>query len=501
MKHNHAPSGVEIDHFSPQRTREQVDRIIRSKVFRNAPALQRLLQYVTTKAAEGLGDQLKEYTIGVDVYERGPNYDPKIDTVVRVEVHRLRQRLREYYEREGADDPVFIEIPKGHYVPSFEARSSLARVVDQAAPSAISSPLATPHSELEEKGKKPGEALHRSPLFALPMIMAALAIALFFAGLTIGARWTRTQITKMSAMSSLPAGSAAADPDDAVRNFWAGFMGKNTRLIVGYANAVFLVDETNDLFRFRRGPSDHRGAPVDPHLARQFASNPALVARAGPLFYEYGYSGTGDVQSIFTLTNCFTHWGYEITVKRSRLVTINDLQEHNVILLGSSFQNEAVEQLPSAGDFVYKSSPLSHELWKGQIINLHPLAGEAASYMTERDAITQVVKADYALVTVQPGIRPGQYIATFGGLDTSGVVGATDFATSKSGVEELARHLQAVGQSASANRPPPFQALLKVDVENGLDVMDVHLVAVHAMRAKNEATDLLRAAGPSDKSR
>src|SRR6267378_995871 len=111
---------------SPEQVREQLERILRSVSFRNAPALQRLLQYVTSKSAEGQVTHLKEYTIGIDVFGRGDGYDPKIDPVVRVEIHRIRQKLKEYYQNEGANDPIFVEIPTGHYVPSIGIRTSLS---------------------------------------------------------------------------------------------------------------------------------------------------------------------------------------------------------------------------------------------------------------------------------------------------------------------------------------------------------------------------------------
>jgi hypothetical protein len=219
---------------------------------------------------------------------------------------------------------------------------------------------------------------------------------------------------------------------------------------------------------------------VDPHLARQFASNPSLVAKAGPLFYEYSYTGTGDMEAVWRITRLVSRMGYDTTLKRSRLVTIHDLQEHNVILVGSSFQNDAVAKLPSTGqDFIYELPEVNDELWNGRIVNRRPLPGEAPFYKTERDKATQTVKEDYALITVQPGIVPGHYIAVVGGLDTSGSSGATEFLTSPSGIAELTARLTSLGEKKLDGQPPVFQALIKVDLENGLDVLRFHLLAVH----------------------
>ena len=70
----------------------------------------------------GNPEGLKEYTIGVEAFGRKPDFDPKTDTIVRVQTHRLRQKLKEYYGQEGLHDPILIEIPKGHYCPIFRVR-------------------------------------------------------------------------------------------------------------------------------------------------------------------------------------------------------------------------------------------------------------------------------------------------------------------------------------------------------------------------------------------
>ena len=85
--------------------------------------MQQLLQFLTARVFEGGSDALKEYTIGVEAFGRPQDFDPKTDTIVRVQIHRLRQKLTEYYEADGSRDPILVEIPKGHYLPSFEAVS------------------------------------------------------------------------------------------------------------------------------------------------------------------------------------------------------------------------------------------------------------------------------------------------------------------------------------------------------------------------------------------
>ena len=84
----------------------------------------RFLRFVVEQALAG--NPLKETLLGVEVFGRNPSYDPRLDGVVRVEAVKLRSRLKEYYETEGADDPVRIDLPKGGYLPCFEALSDPA---------------------------------------------------------------------------------------------------------------------------------------------------------------------------------------------------------------------------------------------------------------------------------------------------------------------------------------------------------------------------------------
>jgi hypothetical protein len=74
---------------------------------------------------DGTTGQLKEFVLGHVVFDRGSEYDPHTDSIVRVEAKRLRRKLREYYEIDGRDDPVAIKLQPGSYVPVFAHTSSL----------------------------------------------------------------------------------------------------------------------------------------------------------------------------------------------------------------------------------------------------------------------------------------------------------------------------------------------------------------------------------------
>jgi hypothetical protein len=102
--------------------RGALDRIRRSDAMKGCQRLVQLLTFVVEATLKGESDHLKETTIGVFVFGRSPDYDPKVDTIVRSQAWRLRGKLREYYASEGADDPIFIDVPLGRYVPVFSLR-------------------------------------------------------------------------------------------------------------------------------------------------------------------------------------------------------------------------------------------------------------------------------------------------------------------------------------------------------------------------------------------
>jgi TolB-like protein len=109
---------------SEQEIRTEVARVLESSPFVNSDRLARFLRFTVDAAIAGQGDSLKEYLIGVEVYDRKPPYHPSQDSIVRTEARRLRSKLKEYYEGEGKDDPVFIYFRPGSYLPVFRRNES-----------------------------------------------------------------------------------------------------------------------------------------------------------------------------------------------------------------------------------------------------------------------------------------------------------------------------------------------------------------------------------------
>ena len=99
-----------------------VARIKHSSFMIGCPKLAELLTFIVNATVGGQANDLKETIIGVSVFGRRPDYNPKVDTIVRSQAWRLRKKLEQYYESEGLDDPLIIDLPRGHYIPVFRAR-------------------------------------------------------------------------------------------------------------------------------------------------------------------------------------------------------------------------------------------------------------------------------------------------------------------------------------------------------------------------------------------
>lgn len=109
---------------APDEVRSQLERLLASEVFRSSNRLSRFLQFIVEQSLAGEQDRLKEYVIGVEVFDRDDDYDPRIDSIVRVEAGRLRAKIEEYYRGEGHDDDVVIRVAKGTYAPQFELKGN-----------------------------------------------------------------------------------------------------------------------------------------------------------------------------------------------------------------------------------------------------------------------------------------------------------------------------------------------------------------------------------------
>jgi hypothetical protein len=119
------PAGTAIP-STHVKEREELAAVLRSREFARAPRLAQFLEYLCEKLFAGEAGQIKEYSVGVELFGRGVDFDQESDSIVRVEANRLRKRLAEYYAGDGAGHLLEIVIPLGQYVPEFVAKPQAA---------------------------------------------------------------------------------------------------------------------------------------------------------------------------------------------------------------------------------------------------------------------------------------------------------------------------------------------------------------------------------------
>jgi len=189
--------------------RLEVEAILASGIFSRAPNLALLLKYVCGKYFDGAAEDIKEYNIAIEALGRSPEFDQKRDSIVRVEAHRLRKRLKDYYETDGADHEIQIEIPSGQYTPRF--------VLSSVSPADPTPAAAAPASHNETSVTVPLPPAVALPMVAAPRsrmpLLATLAIGLFIVGLLWS--WNRAHQGVASASSGVV--PATALPGDEVR--------------------------------------------------------------------------------------------------------------------------------------------------------------------------------------------------------------------------------------------------------------------------------------------
>ncbi len=177
----------------------QIQRILQSKAFRTSEVQRNLLTYLAQKSLAGSADGLKEYTVGLDVFAKPASYDPRQESVVRMHVARLRQKLTEYYRTEGAGDPIFVDLPKGAFKVTFDPRPASIE------PSQSSPPV------------------HRSLRFLIVSLVLAVLVASFF-----GIRLWRIEHSPIERSAS--EASTAWTPE--LQQLWAPILSSNRPLMV-----------------------------------------------------------------------------------------------------------------------------------------------------------------------------------------------------------------------------------------------------------------------------
>jgi hypothetical protein len=399
----------------------EVRKILESRVFHNTEVLKRLLDYLARQAIENPDADLKEYTIGVEAFGKPVDYATQVDSSVRVQIGKLRQRLDEYYRTEGAGDDVVVELPKGQFRLDFGRRIPAAE--PQHAPDPIVRPL----------------------WFRRWIWIAGAAIALV--ALTV-------QFTYRT-----PAGDPSWTP--AMDEFWRPFLRTPRPMLIAIGAPMF-VKIGDDFFRdpsLNTWDSTDKSAEVV-EIQRAVGATASLPV--------YNYTGIGEAEGAFEIACLLRPRGSGLTLRASNQVAWEDIGRYNMVFLGPPKYNLQTRDLPVQQDF---------EISHARVQNLHPTAGEARSFEEKWSSDRAYLEEGHALISRLPGLHGAGEVLILAGSSTECTRAAAEFVTSPEYVSALVARIRQAGS------PRWFQAVIHSRFKSQVPIT-VELAAFHSLKGK-----------------
>ena len=423
--------------------REELRRILESKHFASSPKKSKFLEFVSEQTFLGNGEKLNEYLIGVDVYDRGPEFNSQKDPIVRVQAHEIRRLLKKYYEDEGKDSLMRLDLPPGAYVPVFVRIAAERADITELATSALI-PL-----------WRRGNRLH----VALTLILALLCIV--FASLLIVRRKPAAKVAQAAHTGTLP---------DSLEWFW--------RPILSSPDGPLIVIPNHPLLR----------AAHDGDSAQTLASGHEIPKSALPEFRDTihfrelkrflfvpsitDFTSVGETIGVIRLCQMFLQVGEQCRLQQSRLVNLEEIKANNTILLGGN-QSWSGRVFLNVEGFHFQG---------GVILNRKPQFGEQSVYKPEFDPVTNQLRRDYALVLMLPNERSDSRVLLIYGVYTQGSQAAIEYLTNPERMSELKKALMNISADHTTV-PAYFQVLLTTTVENAVPG-NCSLVAVRSISNK-----------------
>ena len=404
---------------------EQIDRLVSSHVLHGSESLCKLLRYLAMHALTHPGVPLKEYEIATEVFHRPADFDPQLDSTIRVQAGRLRLKLAEYYGSEGAEDPILVDLPKGGYVLGFHHRTEGAQK------GLLVAPL--------------GSTRHEST--AAPQITRNWAIAVIVLVLLLVAA-VAVIVTMIASRTS---GQGIASTHDelapaAFRTFWGSFISGPEEPWVIFSNGAF-VGRPETGMRYFDAARDSRDLILD------------------------HYTGVGEVLAVHELDHVFALLGRPILVKRGSLLSLDDAKNNNLIFLGSPAENLTLREIPSTQEFVFHwltSGPRKGDL---AILNMHPQAGEPDAFLATPSNLP--LSEEYSVIARVRERNPAQSVMILAGTTTIGTQAAAEYICSPQSLQDLLHRLNVT----TGVDLKPFEAVLRVKVARGVPVA-MELVAL-----------------------
>jgi hypothetical protein len=368
------------------------------------------------------GTVIKEHQIATEVFGRPSDFDPQLDSLVRVQAGRLRTKLAAYYESEGVEDQVLIDLPKGSYALSFHHRRKGHKL----------------HPNGWTDGEVPDAWLIPRKAGILVLILSILVVATF-------AVMATTLLLNQKSPDSL-ATRAAQPANSGLEIFWKPFISGPDEPWAVFSNGSFVGRPETGLRYY--DPSRDAGARLWDH-----------------------YTGVGEVLAVHSLDQVFGLLHRTIRVKRGSLFELDDVKNNNLIFIGSPSENLTLMDIPGTKEFVFRRVAMGPRKGDLAIVNVHPETGEAETNVASPS--NSPLTEDYAVVALLPGLTASRSVLILAGTTTFGTQGAVEYACRQNSVEELLLRMS-VSKTGDLN---PFEALLRVKIARGVPV-ETELVAL-----------------------
>jgi len=372
--------------------------VLQSKTFERSHTLRTLLLYLW----EHRDHDVSEYAIAIDALGRKTDFEPKSDATVRVQLSRLRKRLREFYETEGSHLRFQIEIPLGTHNVQIVEMSNLSQELP---PEAV--PISTPSISVVQY-------LRSVPNLVLGFIVFLLLIG---AGWIIWSQWVHRQNAKILTATQ-------------VSPFWRGVLdnGKPTRIVVP-TPTFFLWGNSSTSQLMARDPEVNTFSKLDDSTRLA-----ALKAQYGSPELAEAYTAAPDTFALLQLTRYFDLRGVQIPVSGTNDFSFESLDHENMIVLGTG---------RTLAPFHAYIKRLSFQLdaHEEAVIDQKPVSGKPARFEKIRESPTRQVSP--GIVAVLPGSDSGtRIIVIMAGFNTSSLVA---YLTSEDGLRELEKARKANG--------------------------------------------------------
>jgi hypothetical protein len=401
--------------------REHLGDILDSPVFKGSRRSQEFLRYIVENALDGHCDQLKERSLGIELFGRPPSYDTAEDSIVRVSASDVRKRLMQYYAQPRTDPEFRIELPSGSYIPEFCRATAPSSRTEQQAPLA---PAAT------EPGK---QAAPRNLGRFLPYGIAAISVAV---AVLLGFR-----------NASLERLQGAGSPTAARILPWSAMLDGEHRLNVIFSDTVF--GSIQDLMGTSISLSDYANKrfPRPETLAPNISKGVGLLLRRQ-------YTAATDVGIAVRISEVAQTAGRRVTVRSARNLLVQDFRtDDDFVFLGSVRSNPWAELWERQLDFWIE---WDSALQKMVCRNKSPRPGEPPVYMPT--AGSYATGESYAVLAFLPNPNQSGHILLIAGTTSEGTQIAGQFVTN---VDSFGKVLAKAGIDP---RGParPFQVLLRL---------------------------------------